>query len=292
MKKIVIPSLILLSILFSAFTLFNTYDPAYVKTTKIKNNNVWYTMIDMNRDGSGKRIKIKYFSSRDVKTGESVSKRFNDWRQGRNIICYSSGAYMIQNGSYYTPEGFNVDNGALVNGVLETNRFDGLVIVYATGGMVATNLKDGDLTLGDFPNRKFDLRNRPIDKTTFQNWCEKNGATVFQTHLLTYKDEIKMGGNSSQQVAKRRFLAVGKVNGEVHHTIVQFDLNVTLFEATKMVNDFLKSNKNMEIIYMINLDTGMQDVFGHYTPQGTADPRIVGGTQLDTAANLLVFYYE
>ena len=268
------------------------YDPLFVKFSQTEHKNIRFKMIDMNREGSEKRIKIKYFSSRDVNTGESVSTRFSKWRKGRNIICYSSGAYMVSNGSYYTPEGFNVDNGVLVNSALESNRFDGLVIVYATGGMVGTNLKDGDLILGDFPNRKFDLRKSSLDKSTFQNWCEQNGATVFQTHLLMYKDQIKMGGNASPKVAKRRFLAVGKVNAEVHHTIVQFDLDVSLYEATKMVNDFLKSNKNMEIIYMINLDTGMQDVFGHYTPQGAADGRITGVTRLDDAANLLVYYYE
>ncbi len=110
MKKISIFFAVSLSFCLSAFTLFDNYDPTYVKTTKVKHNNVWYTMIDMNRDGSGKRIKIKYFSSRDVNTGESVSTRFSKWRKGRNIICYSSGAYMVSNGSYYTPEGFNERN--------------------------------------------------------------------------------------------------------------------------------------------------------------------------------------
>jgi hypothetical protein len=292
MKKLASLIIIAFSVFHLSFVSSVSYDPSFVKTTRVKHNNVLYTMIDMNRDGSGKRIKVKYFSSRDYSTGKSVSDRFKEWRKKRDIICYSSGAYMIQNGNYYTPEGFNVDNGAVVNSVLEKDRFDALVIVYATGGMVATNLKEGDLTLGDFKDRKFDLRNRPVDKSTFENWCTQNGATAFQTHLLMYKDQIKMGVNSSEKKAKRRFLAVGNIKGEIHHTIVQFDLDVTLYEATKMVNEFLKANKNMQVIYMINLDTGAQDVFGHYKTDGTLDPRIQGEEKLESATNLLVYYYE
>jgi len=271
----------------------NVYDASFVKTSLVKHNNVWYTTLYMNRQGSGNRIKVKYFSAKDSQSGKSVAQRYREWSAGRNVICYSSGAYMVDGYDGYTPEGFNVDNGVLVNSVLQNQKFDGLVIVYATGGMVATNLKDGDLTLDTYPNRKFDIRNRSLDKSAFQNWCQDNGATVFQTHLLVYKDQIKISpSKSSPNQAKRRFLAVGKENGQIHHAIVQFPGATTLYEGTSMVYDFLKNNKGMEIIYMINLDTGMQDVCQLYKPDGAVDTRLVGEESLDEAVNLLVYYFD
>jgi hypothetical protein len=167
------------------------------------------------------------------------------------------------------------------------------VIVYATGGLVATNLKDGDLTLGDFPNRKFDLRKSSLDKSTFQNWCEQNAATVFQTHLLAYKNQLKIASNSSNAVAKRMMLAVGKINGHINHILIRFDKNdLTLHDAARNFYSILKNSYSMDIVYIINLDPGAQDVFKLYDSDGDTDYRMYGTQDIDKAANLLVYYYE
>ena len=67
----------------------------------------------------------------------------------------------------------------------------------------------------------------------------------------------------------------------------------TLFEGTKAVYDFLKKGKEMdEIVFMINLDTGDQDVFDLFDPGGNKRSDIQGKKSCQDAANLLVYYYE
>ncbi|MFZ9942084.1 MAG: hypothetical protein ACO3O0_00595 [Bacteroidia bacterium] len=293
MKSKIIVFVVCLASITISFAPSDIYDPSYVTFSKVKQENGNYYLLYMNRTGSGNKIKVKYFSAKDPNTGETVASRYKKWRKGKNIIGYSSAGYMVSNGYEYTPDGFNVDNGTLVNTTMETAKFDALVVVYATGGVVATNLKDGDLTLGDFPNRKFDLRKKPIDKATFEKWCETNNATVFQTHLLAYKDVMRISSyNSSNVTAQRRFLAVGYESGDTYHAIVQIPGQTTLYEGSKRAFDFLKKYKGMEIVFLINLDTGMQDVCQVYKADGSTNNAMVGTEDINSAVNLLVYYYE
>ncbi len=270
----------------------SNYDPEYVTVSTVQDVSSTYNVVYMRRSASGNRIKVKYFSSTD-EDGASVVQRFREWSNGKDIICLSSGGYM-DNNQY--PVGINVDNGNVVNRTLE--NFDGLVIVFATGGVVASNLKDADLTLqgGDIPpGKKLNIRNSAIDRSMFLNWCESQYATVFQTHLLAYKNQLKISGvNSNQTKRERRFLVVGKdkESNEVIHAIVHSHDVATLYEGAKRTLNFLNKYKNMEVTFMINLDPGAQDVFFLFDEDGELDNTIHGTKNLDEAANLLVYYYE
>lgn len=88
------------------------------------------------------------------------------------------------------PVGLCIDNGEIVNKSL-ANDLGGLVIVYATGGIVTTRLSDGNLTMQtNSGNKVFDIKNSAFDRVQFINWAKEFEATVFQAHLLVYKDSL------------------------------------------------------------------------------------------------------
>ena len=153
------------------------YDPSYVSISDVTYKNEQYITVTMRREGE--RIRAKYFAAPDF-NGNSVYKRFEEWkRRNNNLVLVSSGTYMDDAN---TPEGLTIDNGILVNQTLIYNKMDALAIVYATGGIAVSNLKNGDLKLsggGVDPNRKFNLRGSALDREDFIEWAKSQEATIF-----------------------------------------------------------------------------------------------------------------
>ena len=270
------------------------YDPNLVEVTTSVYNNDKFIMINMKRDGQ--RVKAKYFAAKGA-NGDNVYKRFTEWSKNKNIILLTGAAYFTTT-SYdnAVPVGLTIDNGVLVNENLPVNRMDGLVIVYATGGIACSNISDGNLLIKGNCNptsKVMDIRNA-WDRKDFINCAKEQSATVFQQHLLVYKDQLKIAVNSNQNKRERRFLAVGTdENGVTVHTIVHYPTFTTLMDGAQKVYQFLKSYKGMkEVIFMINLDTGNQDVFRIYDKSGNIRTDIKGPVDPEKAVNLLVYYYE
>jgi len=249
-----------------------------------------FKTIIFKRQASNNRIKVKYFAAKDY-DGTSVPNRYNSWSYSRNIIAYSSGTYMNSYDlSLSKPVGVTIDNGVIVNRKIAD--FDGLVIVYATGGIVAANIDEG-VTISGI-NRKLYIKNSK-DKQMFMDWCEENKATVFQTHLLAYKNKLKIDKYSSKQTKReRRFLAVGKNDdGELQYVIIHSPQETSLYDGSSKVLDYLQSYEDMEdVIFLINLDTGAQDVSRAYNSSGTINKAFEGPKSRDEAVNLLVFYWD
>jgi hypothetical protein len=240
---------------------------------------------------------VKYFACKE--NGKQVYSRFNEWAKNKNIIAYSSGTYMDNcNDSYKAnPVGVCFDAGNMVNGKIKEDM-DGLVVVYASGGVVASNLKEGNLGVTETStSKKYSLNLRkPLDFMTFKNWAGTEDATVFQTHLLYFRDQPGVGTNGSVSARERRFLAVCKDEDDnVVHCLVNLAGNNTLYDATIKVADYLKRTADMNsIIFMINLDTGCQDVFQAFDSRGNSLQGVgfKGNSNLSNSSNLLVYYYE
>jgi hypothetical protein len=272
------------------------YDDSYVsmRTANIGGDPI--NVIQMSR--KDQRIKMKYFACKE--NGKLVGTRFNEWAKNKTIVAYSSGTYMdkCDEPNVANPVGVCFDGGNMVNGKIKDDM-DGLVIVYATGGAVASDLKEGNLSVTESVSEKkynLDIRKKPMDFALFKNWAGAEDATVFQTHLLYFRDKIGVGSNGSVSTRERRFLAVCKDEDDnVVHCLVNLAGNNTLYNATTKVADYLKRTADMNsIIFMINLDTGCQDVFQAFDKTGN---RVVGkgfngNTDLSNASNLLVYYYE
>jgi hypothetical protein len=286
---------ILSTSIFLSIVPTKSYDKNYVEISSVIEKGYTYNMVYMDRGGSGNRIKAKYFAGKGS-DGKTVPTRYNEWSSGKNVIVVSSAGYMTDlNPSRANPVGLSIDNGRVINSNIAD--FDALVIVYATGGVVATNLKEGNLTLqggGIAPGRKFDLRKNSRDLIDFIDWAKSQEATVFQTHLLAYKDELKIGKNAEPTERERRFLAVGKDKGtgNLCHIILNLPEYTTLYDGAIRAKQFLNDSRDFEITFMVNFDTGGQDVCELYNSNGTINQKIKGASPLTNAVNLLAYYYE
>ncbi len=281
---------------FSFVSSISGYNQSFVQISTVKNGADQYKLVYMQRGASGKRIKAKYFAANDPYNNTTVPNRYRNWKSsGKQIICATSGTYMDNlTASRATPVGLTIDNGVVVNRSLA--NFDGLVIVYATGGVVATNLEDKNLTVqgGSISGIPLDIRGNAYHREQFIKWCEDNEATVFQTHMLAYKNQLKISSyNSSKDSRERRFLVVGTdENGQVVHCIIHSPQYTTLYEGSKRALSFMNDFKDMNVIFMVNLDTGAQDFFDLYNSDGTLNNTITGQKSVNDTRNMLVYYYE
>lgn len=284
--------------------LIPAYDSDYVQASSITHHGEQYKVISMKR--SGKRVRAKYFAYK--LNGQEIYQRYNNWKSGKDVILYTSGTYMDYSFDAKTAKlkGLTVDNGKIVNGNLAKNNnsgkdeMDGLVIVYPHGGIAVSNLKERNLKLSGGnanPNKLYDLRGSSTDLYQFKEWAKSQRATVFQTHLLAWKDKLQFEYNHGTKSAarERRFLAIGTApNGDIMHFIVHKPKHSSLYEASEKVLNFLNERKRLKVLALLNLDTGAQDVVQIYTKSGAVNNMITSTNNqtIYNARNLLVYYYE
>ncbi|MEQ1747513.1 MAG: hypothetical protein ABMA02_18935 [Saprospiraceae bacterium] len=264
------------------------YSSDFVDITTVKHQNETYSMVVMRRDGD--RVKAKYFAAKDY-NGSTVYNRYLTWKNNNpGVILLSSGTYTD---NYDNAQGLTIDNGVVVNESLICDKMDALVIVYASGGIAVSDLRVGGLSVSGIP-RKLNLCSSSTDLDDFIEWAKEEGATVFQTHLLAYKNEVKVKrATSSKTVRERRFLAVGKdESGKYVHVIVHNPDQTTLYDGTEKVLRFLREFKDMDVTFMINLDTGAQDVFELHNPDCSVNSTIKGQKPPSAAVNILAYYFK
>lgn len=235
---------------------------------------------------SGK-VKAKYFAHKDLQTSKSVYQKYSGWKGDKDILLVCSGAFTTKD--YSTPLGLTVDNGKIVNRNINKDM-DGLVIVYATGGIVVSDIDEGNLYLGSL-NKRIDARNF-MDKQTLISWAEKEEATIFQTQLLAYKNNLRIPRHAPKEEAERRLLVLAiNPDGEVEHIIFNIRREVYLYDISDLIFSYLKA-KNMNIVAMLNLDTGMYNILEVYDDDGDKEGNVKGKENVSKATNLLTYYYE
>lgn len=274
------------------------YDPKKVEIKTLMINSEPYGVIKLLRKDN--RVKVKYFASANF-NGKPVADRYYNWSSGKNVVTYSSGTYMNNcKASLAQPVGLCIDQGVIVSEHPTPDDLDGLMIVYATGGMAATNLDEGNLniTFGDGSKQTVDIRHNAYDLATFKKWAQEQEATVFQTHLFVYKDKLLVKPGASDKKQERRFLAVCKLdNGDIVHYIINLPTPSNIYDGGSKALSYLKDHEEVqEVIFMINLDTGCQDVFTLYDAIGNEhrSRHFQGDARIDlkNASNILVYYYE
>lgn len=251
---------------------------------KVYFNNTYYGFsIWMNRK-TNPSIKAKYFA---YKYGSySVYDRFNNWGNDKNIICLMSGAFTSD---YYKPIGLTIDDGNIVNrGINYT--MDGLVIVYNTGGIAVSDLDEKNLYVNNLGY--LNVRNS-YDKERFIDWAKNENATVFQTQLLIYKNKIKC--SYQNELRERRLLVLAEdSNGDILHVVFDIDKSngVSLYHISEIILNYFKST-NREIIAMLNLDTGMYNMFSVRSKSGKEfqTPKGTKNYEFKDVVNLVVYYY-
>lgn len=276
---------------------FAQYDSHYVerKTVQISGETISIQKL-LRKNG---KVKLKYFASKYY-DGTSVFQRYSNWAKGRNIITLVSRGLMTDcdvNRGF--PVGLCIDNGLVVNEQLYDNM-DGLVLVYATGGAVATNLKNRDLSINfpDSTRKVYDIKENAYHRAEFIKWAKENECSIFQSFLLAYKNEIKIDKNtSSPVVAARRFLAVCKRDNIIFHYILNFPSATTLYNSSIKAFNYLKEYEDVdEVVFLVYLDAGCHNLYKVFDKNGIElkDTDFTGYVPFSdgTVSDLLVYYYE
>ncbi len=231
------------------------------------------------RGRSKGKLKAKYFAS------GNTYKTFKSWRKGKDVVLISSGGYSTGFSHKSEPVGICVDNGKIVNRRIEDDK-DALVIVEAAGGVRVSDIDKCDLNLASI-GKTICPRD---DKTRLLNWGVNENATVFQSHLLAFKNQLRINATqSSQKSTTRRFLVLGFRNGELFHAIFNVDKEMTLYDAA---DNALKAMSKMNVISIVNLDTGGNDIYEVYDDDKSKLRYMMGEAEPRDATNLLVYYYE
>jgi hypothetical protein len=258
-----------------------------------RNDNFDYIVI--NRDQN--RIKSKYFAE-NIK---SVKSKFDLFAKDKNIVCYAAAGYLM-GANYDQLENLTIENGYILNQNLSRDKFDALVIVYATGGVVVSDLRKGDLKLqgANAPSYLLDIRKNAFHRQAFYDWCRSESATVFQTHLLAFDNQFIMAPNADTNAKNaskryRRFLIVGRDNNsKLKHIIINTRSEVGLRSGAEKCFDFAQKVLGIRISFMLNLDTGAQNVFNLFNSDGSVFKGFIDDESLplDRAHNLLVYYSD
>ena len=267
---------------------FQYYDPSLCSLMIHNEGNITFQVVKISRKDN--RIKADYFTSPGQ--GNTIKEKYDDFKRSHpNIVAYSSAAYMNIVGLKYAPDGISIDHGNVVNRDLVIDRLDALVVVYHNGGIAVNNLAT-DAVVTD--EGTFKVRSSAYEKDLFITWAQKNRATVFQTHLLAEKNQLRIRSNSNVS-ANRRFLLASKdkTTGAIYHYIIQNDgsTQFNLYDGAFEAFQFFKK-RGISVEWMINLDTGMQDTFGFFTSDGQPHPQIKGDFDMSEARSLLIYYFE
>jgi hypothetical protein len=272
-------------ILISSSFLQNKYDADYVTFASPVYDGLTFKIIKMEKREN--HIKARYFAVKDV-DGKSVPDRYSQWSIGKNIVTVCSGTYMKECNPNATPVSLTIDQGNVINNTVA--NMDGIVTVFASGEIIVGNTKLGELKIA---NKNYNLNNS-LDKNSFMSWAQTNKATVFQTHLLIYKDELAIYNNSSNSARERRFLAgCTDEEGNKYVYIIHIPSYITLIDGAKNSKKYLKEKEEMKTIdYLINLDTGCQDFFQAYNSNGQIRNDYTGSADIKQTINLICFYFE
>jgi len=251
---------------------------------------------------TNQRVKVKYFASKDP-SGKSVAERFNEWSFNKKLILVSSGTYYFypnpnnKNKNTAKPVGVCIDNGNIIN-IQTDNKLDALAMVYSSGKIVVENLKNKSITVPNTNGSQITLNlSNPLDYSMFLKWAKDVSATIFQSHLFAFKGNLMVNQNANSFKDYRRFLASGINNsGEIVQYIINLPFNTTILQGSKYALDYLKVNENLkEISFLINLDTGAQNVLEVYHPKDgktILNTNFMGKKEIKDAINLIVYYYQ
>ncbi len=131
---------------------------------------------------SSKRMNAAYFSAGDVYGNHQK------WSKGKDVFLTCSGAFSddLQKTAGALPVGINIENGYAKNRKVKKDGMDALVIVYATGGIVVSDLTQGDLYLNSL-GKKLDIRQSTTDKYDFLAWPKRKRQPCFRRNYWRIK---------------------------------------------------------------------------------------------------------
>ncbi len=258
-----------------------------------------WTLYDFSRaGGAATNMKAKYFAT-------NAHQQYLDWKGDKEILLIAAGAFSDGWDSSAKPVGLCVDNGNIVNRSPQS-EMDGMVIIYngaaQIGGVAVVDMDKKYVNVespygsGNYVN--YDPRDNATDAYNFLDWGEDAGVTLFQTQLVysEKKSESENFGNLTYgEQRERRFLALCKKGGNVHHVVVDLPDEEYLIKATKEAKAILEY-EDFEVLYIMNLDTGAKNLLYAYNGSYLEDLKPYKGTYdyatIENATNLIVYYKD
>lgn len=230
--------------------------------------------------------KANYFAYRNV------TAKFQQWdaRNKKTVILAATGGFT---NIHKKPEGLTVEKGTIVNAVLMPDR-DGLVIVHDSGGISVINLKRDTIKLSLGPKSVLTIEN-PLQSliaySQLLDWCRRHNATLFQTQLLTFSDQLLIDVNKARgQLRERRMLALvrDRTSSELHHVLVDLPTPHNLAVIAGDLFEMLQS-RGKKVEALLNLDVGSYNILEVYDPRGRtlSVPKVPA--QIKNATNLIVY---
>ncbi|MDC0714922.1 hypothetical protein POL68_41115 [Stigmatella sp. ncwal1] len=222
----------------------------------------------------------------------NVASTFRQMAGSRHVALFMTGGFT---NAQRQPEGLTVDRGTIVNAVLMPDRH-GLVIVEENGGIRVINLKRDQIQLPMGPRSTQEIGNpfaSLIAYSRLLEWCRTRRATLFQTQLLLYGDELLIDPDKvKHQLRERRLLALvsDRSTGAAHHVVFDITQNVRLDEPAVKLQELL-SQRKMKVEALLNLDVGNYNILGVLDARGRPLREPQGPVPVDRATNLLVYTF-
>jgi hypothetical protein len=300
-----IQKLILITIMFSGYIVYSqTYFGGKFRKIRYTYDDKGYQLYDFSREGSvSTKIKAKYFAT-------SAYSQYQNWKSNKTILLVAPGAFSSGWDAQDPPVGLCVDNGTIINKTAD-KEMDGLVIIYngasQIGGVAVVDLDKKkvkcETTYGSGEYAYYSPRDYASHATTLLNWGGSQGLTVFQTQLV-YSEKKSHSENFSNlfygNKRERRFLALCKKKGTLHHVIIDAPDNQYLIKGTKNVKRILEEDGFDDILYILNLDTGDKNLLYVYNgsyledldPMRNASQNSKERADIKNATNLIVYYKD
>ena len=248
-----------------------------------------YRLFDFSRKGNS--LKAKYFAI-------NAYDQYIKWRGNKKILMVIPGACSTSFAKDGIPGGLTIDNGVQVNNSID-NVMDGMVVVYnggaQQGGIAVVDLDVKPVTveqpLGSGEYKKFFPRKSYSDRLNFLQWGEKAGVTLFQTQLVYSNDRVSNFSNLYYgKKAERRFLAICKKNGVIHHVVVDAPNDEYLNLAAKQAKEALDM-EGFYVYYIMNFDTGGKNILYAYNGSYLINYR-PSQAEIEDSTNLLIYYMD
>jgi hypothetical protein len=274
---------------FSSYTIFSytSITQKHCQTTPDGKVNV-YELNDLGRKyGYGiwlnsSSIKVNYHASKI--NSQTVYQQYGSWKVGKKIVLTSSGGYSTNN--YKTPLGLTIDEGQIVNNLLD-NNMDAIVLIHNGILEIIDVRQKKRIEILDETLQLSDYR----DKSIFINKVKQLKATVFQTHLLAKDNLLKIKEDSDKKVAERKLLAIVEQEGEVFYVLFYIKKGERLYDVSKKINGYLVS-ENYTVKAVVNLDTGVHNILKTYQLRNCSNQELQGESSINTATNLISFYIK
>lgn len=290
---------LILSISFILFMIVNACSQNYfegkfkIRTTS--HRGYTYRIYDFSRENTV--MKAKYFAN-------NAYSQYLQWKGNKDILLVTAGAFSDRWDADAIPVGLCVDNGRIVNRTLNST-WDGMTIIYnggsQIGGIAVVDLSQKPVSvLTSYPDGQrvtYNIKEYASDRSNFLSWGESNNVTLFQT-MLVYSSDKSTNFNNLYYGNKRerRFLAICRKEGFVHHVIVDapepLELNLSASYAKTVLE-----NDGFSVSYILNLDTGDKNIFYNYNGSFLEDMKPYKGSSperatIENATNLLVYYKD